>query len=276
MGYLNSNLVRFGFFPAMNGRLPANRSLQPASRVYVVAESLLFSLGRIHFAARKAQLVTENIRLSACRKQVAANDGFLTACRDRLAASRCRPASTWARSAARNDLRIIMGDRAMSSKASVEEILAQLETRIAHNAEREAFHAGREAFHQERRASYAAELEQLIRCRESLKASAEAAAELVARGLPAAPPEPPPLEIPAMGRRFRLARIVEKIVERKAPRERFGARTIIAEVNQLLGDRRRVDERQVSVALRWLAESRKIVRLERGRPFHEAQYARGA
>jgi hypothetical protein len=164
---------------------------------------------------------------------------------------------------------------AMEPKLSVEEMLAGLETQIAHNAEREAFHAGREAFHHERRAAYAAELEALTRCRESLKASAAMAADLIARGLPA-PAGPPPLEIPAMGRRFRLARVVETIVERKAPQERFGATAIAAEVNRLLGDsvRRRFDARQVSVALRWLAESRRIVRLEKGRPFNEAQYAR--
>ncbi len=67
------------------------------------------------------------------------------------------------------------------------------------------------------------------------------------------------------------------IVERKAPHERFGSRSIAAEVNQLLGDRPRrrvVNLRQVSVSLRWLAKKGRIFRFDPGRPHKEAQYVR--
>jgi hypothetical protein len=165
----------------------------------------------------------------------------------------------------------------MDAKPSVTEMLARLDEQIAHNAEREAYHANHEAFHRDQRSSYAAELERLTRTRDSLRAAAEAAEELTARGVPKASAAPPPPEIPDMGQRFRLARLVEIVVERKAPHERFGPKTIVAEVNQTFGDRlrRRFDERQASVALAWLARSGRIVRHEKGKPFHESQYSRG-
>ncbi len=164
----------------------------------------------------------------------------------------------------------------MVSRSSISEMLSRLEEQIAHNAEREAFHAGHEAFHRDRRGSYAEELDRLTRCRDSLKAAAEAAEELMAR-VPPKVSGPTRLEMPDMGRRFRLARLVELVVERKEPHERFGPRAIAAEVNQAFGDRLRrpCNERQVSVALSWLARSGRIVRHEQGRPFHESQYARG-
>jgi hypothetical protein len=165
----------------------------------------------------------------------------------------------------------------MDAKPSVTEMLARLDEQIAHNAEREAFHANHEACHRDQRSSYAAELERLTRTRDSLKAAAEAAEELMVRGVPQVSAAPPPLEIPDMGQRFRLARLVEIVVERKAPHERFGPKTIAAEVNQTFGDhlRRRFDERQASVALAWLARSGRLVRHEKGKPFHESQYSRG-
>jgi len=164
----------------------------------------------------------------------------------------------------------------MVSRPSIPEMLARLEEQIAHNAEREAFHAGREAFHREQRSSYAEELDRLTGCRDALKAAAEAAEELMAR-VPPKVSEPPRLELPDMGKRFRLARLVEMVVERKEPHERFGPSAIAAEVNQAFGDRLRrpFSERQVSVALSWLAKTGRIVRHQQGRPFHESQYARG-
>jgi hypothetical protein len=164
----------------------------------------------------------------------------------------------------------------MDSKTSVTEMLSRLEAQIAHNAERQAFHAGHEAFHRDQRSSYAEELERLTRCRYSLKAAAETADELMSRVQPQAPAAPPPPQMPDMGKRLRLARLIETVLERKAPHERFSPKTIAAEVNQTFGDRlkRRFSHRQASVALAWLAQRGRIVRHEKGRPFHESQYAR--
>jgi hypothetical protein len=164
----------------------------------------------------------------------------------------------------------------MDSNPSVTEMLARLEEQIAHNAEREAFHAGHEAFHRDQRSAYAEELARLTRGRDSLKAAAETAEELISRSLPQASAAAPPLEMPDMGKRVRLAMLVQRVVEQKAPGECFSPKSIAAEVNQTFGDRlkRRFNERQASVALAWLAQRGRIVRHEKGRPFHESQYAR--
>ncbi|HEY0511942.1 MAG TPA: hypothetical protein VGH73_08560 [Thermoanaerobaculia bacterium] len=175
----------------------------------------------------------------------------------------------------------------MDSNLSLTGMLATLEAQLAHYREQEAFHAGQEAFHaaqavfhRERRAAAAAELEPLARCLEALRATVTAAADLAARGLPnvPAPAEPPAVDDLLGRRRLSLAKVVERIVERKAPDERFGPKSIAAEINETLGARlgRTVDERQVSVSLRWLARDRRIVLLQRGRPAWEAQYARQA
>jgi acyl-CoA reductase-like NAD-dependent aldehyde dehydrogenase len=167
------------------------------------------------------------------------------------------------------------GEKPVNSNPSVQEMLARLEEQIAHNAEREAFHAAREAFHRDQRSSHAEELERLTRCRDSLQAATETAKGLMAHGVPKTP-APAPLEVPDMGRRFRLARLVEQVVEKKAPRERFGPKAVAAEVNQAFGGnlKRRFSERQVSAALAWLAKGGHLVRVEQGRPFHESQYTR--
>ena len=159
----------------------------------------------------------------------------------------------------------------MDPKLSVTDMLARLEEEIADLAEREAFHAGQEESHRGQRASCKADLDRLTQCRDSLKTAAATVEELMA-----APRLTPLLELPDMGKRFRLARLVEKVLERKAPHERFGAIAIAAEVNQAFGARlkRRFNPREVAVALTSLADRGLIVRLERGRPSHEAKYAR--
>jgi hypothetical protein len=159
----------------------------------------------------------------------------------------------------------------MDPNLAVTDMLARLEEEIAHLAEREAFHGGQEESHRAQRASYKAELDRLTQCRDSLKTAAATVEELMA-----APSRTPTLELPDMGKRFRLARLVEKVLERKAPHERFGAIAIAAEVNQAFGPRlkRRFNPREVGVALKSLADRGLIVRLEPGRPSHEAKYAR--
>jgi hypothetical protein len=164
----------------------------------------------------------------------------------------------------------------MDSKLSVTEIVARLEEQIAHLAEREAFHASQEESHRAQRASCKAELDRLSQCRDSFKTAAATVAELMAVPQPTPPPPAPPLELPDMGKRFRLARLVEKVLERKGPHEPFGSKAILAEVNQAFGARleRRFGAREVSAALSSLAERGRIVRLEKGRPFHGSQYVR--
>lgn len=172
----------------------------------------------------------------------------------------------------------------MESNLSLSSALASLENQIAHHreqvaahAEQEAFHREREAFHRERKEAHAAALAELTDRYESFKAGAELAVRggAATTAAPAiAAPEPP--ADPAPGRRLSISAAVAALVDAKRPGERFDPRSLAEEVNQRYAKRlgRTVDNRQVSVALRWLAETRRIVLVERGNPHRGATYAR--
>lgn len=158
----------------------------------------------------------------------------------------------------------------MDSNLSVTAILSSLETQIAQKREREAFHAEREAFHREQRTEYAAELERLVQNFETFKASAASASDLASRYVPAPDGGLPP------GRKVSINKMVVKVIEGKGAQEPFGAREITEELNRRFSGRlrKKIDARQVSVSLRWLAGTGRIFRLEKGRPHWESKYVR--
>lgn len=73
---------------------------------------------------------------------------------------------------------------------SVDQIVAQLETKIAHHKERQAFHAGHEAFHREQAALHGGELESAVERLQAFRAASAAAEELLARSRLAAAASP--------------------------------------------------------------------------------------
>jgi len=154
------------------------------------------------------------------------------------------------------------------------EIVSRLEAQIAFHQEREGFHAAREAAHREERGRHAAELETLTRSLESLKAAGTTAASLASRSLPSTPAPPPP--DPDAGRRISLMRMVTRVVEALGPEEVFGPRAVTEEVNRRYRDRLRrpVPERLVSVNLRRLLDAGELRSIRKGRPHHEALFAR--
>lgn len=168
----------------------------------------------------------------------------------------------------------------MSAKQSLTTLLADLDRRIAHHGEQGAFHAEREAFHREQRAAHEAELEKLRGYAEALRGATQAAAELegsAPAGLAPPPaPAPAPVELYGPGGRFYLVPAIQALVARKAPGEAFGVSSMTAEVNRVYGGqlRERVDDRQVSVSLRWLARQGRVAVLQRGRGRRPARYAR--
>jgi hypothetical protein len=163
----------------------------------------------------------------------------------------------------------------METPLSLSAILSSLEKQISDHREREAFHAEREAFHRERRAEHTAELEQLEKSFQSLRASAEHAAKLAAR-LPQEPP-PPADDLP-VGRKVSISHLVQQVIERKGPQEPFGPVDVAAEINQRYGPslklKKDYDPRQISVVLRWMAKRGRIVRAQKGRPWSGSQYVR--
>lgn len=159
----------------------------------------------------------------------------------------------------------------MDPVPSTAEVLENLRTQITHHREKEALHGEREAFHREQRAAHAAELEQLTRHLAAFEAAVSAAADLAARKLPAEP-------VRRFGQRsrFSINTAVFEVVSGKAPHEPFDPRAVTAEVNRRFQEAMgsAVGERQVSVALRFLAASGHIVLLEKGRSHQGARYAR--
>ncbi len=159
-----------------------------------------------------------------------------------------------------------------STNLSIAELIGSLEAQAAEHERQESFHAEQETFHRERRSAHAAELEQVRRHLEALRAAVAALDQTDRRSLQNTPAEDDEDLGPAS--RPRLARMVEKVVETMRPGERFGSESLTAEVNRRFGERLRkpIDERQVSVVLRRLAEKKRIELVRRGRPHQEALY----
>jgi hypothetical protein len=161
----------------------------------------------------------------------------------------------------------------MAAERSIEEILALLDTQIAHDREKEAFHAQQEELHREQRARFAAELERLTAVRESLQTAADAALDLVRRGA-ALPPSKPS---PDIGRRKpSLTKMVTRIIEIQPAGQTFGPNAIARAINHHYGDRLRrpVYTKLVSIVLRRMAADGRVRSVRPGKPHKEALYMR--
>ena len=167
---------------------------------------------------------------------------------------------------------------AMTTDAPLSAILSNLEAQIAQRREREAFHAQQEAHHGQQRQLHAAELEVLTKNLETFRAAASAALDLadrpgtstpaLAASIPAPDPDP--------GRKPRLSRMVALVVESWPAGRPFGVSHIHAEVHRRYRERLRkgADPRMISVHLRRLLAAGRLTAIQRGRPHHEALYAR--
>jgi len=163
---------------------------------------------------------------------------------------------------------------AMTSEAPLAAIVANLEAQIAIHREREAFHAEHESLHRQQREVHAAELEVLTKNLEAFRAATAVALDLAGRHVPSVPP--PPAPDPDPGRRPRLSRMVALVLESWPAGKPFGLSNVAAEINRRYQERLRkpVDPRMVSVHLRRRLANGNLVAVQRGRPHHEALYAR--
>ena len=162
----------------------------------------------------------------------------------------------------------------MSVELSLQQILANLEARIAFHREREAAAAQQEAVFREQRTAHAAELEALTRNLEALKAATATAVELASRPTPASAPFLGP--DPDAGRRLKLPRMVARVLEGMSAGEPFGTAAVTAELNRRYRERLRrpVPARLVSIVLRRMLDAGSLRSIREGRPHHEALYAR--
>ena len=164
----------------------------------------------------------------------------------------------------------------MSSNLSISQMLAQLETKIAHHRERQAFHAQQETFHREQAALHAAELATSIERFEAFSAAAAAAGELLDRSRPGSPPPPARDDNEDLGKGRPLSRMIARVLEDKRPNEVFGPSAVTAEINRRWGAklRRRPDPRSVAATLRRWAVAGRIHRTREGRAHYESLYVK--
>jgi hypothetical protein len=163
----------------------------------------------------------------------------------------------------------------MSSKLSVEELLANLEKRVVFCREQEAFHAQQEIHHREQRALYAAELEKLLQNLETFRTVAATVVDLAlpaeATAVPAGAAEEE--ELPPPGR-LQVSRMLRMVIESPALEEPFGATAVAAEANRRFADQLRqpIGPRTASDVLRRVLAEGRIELAREGKAFHEALY----
>lgn len=156
--------------------------------------------------------------------------------------------------------------------SSLADLLADLEAKVAFHRRQEGLCAEQEALYRERRALHAAELARISQVYESLRTSAATAEEIAAQALPAEPPG----EDLGSPSRPKLTKMVLRVLEDKAPSVRFGASDVTAEVNRPYAAnlRRPAEEGQIAIILKSMAESGRLQKLRKGRPYHQALYSR--
>jgi hypothetical protein len=168
----------------------------------------------------------------------------------------------------------------MSTKLSIEQMLAQLEKREAFHGERQTFHAEQEVFHEqqqvhhrEQQAVHVAELEKVRESLATFRAAAASAVDVVGPVEPSAPPAAS--KLPPPGKKF-VSGLMRLALESPELQEPFGPAAVAAEVNRRFRPhlRKLVDSRTVSDVLRRLEREGKIQIVQKGKARHEALYKR--
>jgi hypothetical protein len=174
----------------------------------------------------------------------------------------------------------IQEETAMSTAFSVAEILAKLESRIAHHEQQMAFHKQREAHHREQSAAHAAELDKVRQHFESFKAAALPAADLagvaVAPGAGPEKREEPEDLSEFVGKRIMTSKLIARVVDSLGEGQTFEATWVAQEVNRRFHStlKRPLDARTVSTTLRRLRDAGEIRQVQAGGAAHGAVYVR--
>jgi hypothetical protein len=165
----------------------------------------------------------------------------------------------------------------MGSKPSFEDVEASLEKRVAFHREKEAFHSQQEGHHREQRELHAAELEKVLHSLDTFRAASARAVELAhPMEEPSPPPAAPEIELPPPNR-LRASRLVWQLAGTPGHlAEPFSPTAVAEEVNRRFGSHlpKPLTARATSDVLRCMAAEGEIHLVRKGRPFHEALYAR--
>lgn len=163
----------------------------------------------------------------------------------------------------------------MSSKLSVEDVLASLEQRAIFHRDQEVFHAQQVTAHEEQRAFHAAELAKVQQSLEAFRAAAPSAVELAAAASIRSAPGISQVEMPPQNR-LRVSRLLWQIALSPDLAEPFGPSSLAAAANHAFSDRldRPVGKRTASDVLRRILASGEIELARDGKAFYEALYVR--
>jgi hypothetical protein len=163
----------------------------------------------------------------------------------------------------------------MSSKLSVEEVLANLEQRATFHRNQEVLHAQQEVHHQEQRELHASELAKVQQSLEAFRAAVPSAMELAVPVSTRSAPDVPQVELPPKGR-LMVSRLLRQIALSPTLAEPFGPSSLAAAANRGFSGRlpRPVGQRAASDVLRRMLADREIELARDGKAFHEAQYVR--
>jgi hypothetical protein len=165
----------------------------------------------------------------------------------------------------------------VSSKLSIAEVLVDLEAQIAELEKLDAFHAEREEFHHGQRADCAGKLAKIRTKYQAFQTAASAVAEVVRKRAWAPPPAPPSPILPEdVGVPTTVSKLVAQVVAGKREDERFTASELAVEINRRFPKslRQPAAARPVAMALRRLVDQGGAREEEKGKPFHEAVYAK--
>ena len=163
----------------------------------------------------------------------------------------------------------------MALNLSIAQMIANLETKVAHHRERKQFHAEQEAIHSEQTALHAAQLDDALARLEAFRSAAESAGELLEQAkLAAQPPARPDLDDADLIRKRSLSRMVIRVVEDLPADQTFGARAVTREIEKRWGAklRRRPDPRSVAATLRRWAASGRLHQVREGRAYYESLF----
>lgn len=163
----------------------------------------------------------------------------------------------------------------MSSKLSVEEVLANLEERLSFHRAQEALHAQQEAHHQKQRAVHAAEVAKVQQNLDAFRAVIPSVMELAAPARTRSGNAMPQVAMPPAGR-LMVSRLLRQIALSPALAEPFGPTSLAAEANRAFSDRlpRPIGRRTASDVLRRMLAAGEIQLSRDGKAFHEALYVR--
>ena len=161
----------------------------------------------------------------------------------------------------------------MSKNLSVAQILADLETQIAHFEAQGPFHARQEAFHRAEKERCESELEKLRERYEAFKSASAAAGEVVQRKTVSSPPRE---EEEDDGRPTSTRTLISWVMATRADGDTFGATAVTQEINARFAKRLRqpANVRSISVALSRMAAEGLVKVVSEGRAHHEALYTR--